>query len=147
MSDNELPTKLEAHRKATVAMQKREREQVKKMLKTLDGNVDAAIKLGKFSYTEWYMDGVSRCTDGYDAKLFWKHRDIFKRHFQRLGFKVEFKDELDVDESEFDHFDHEEYVLMWKVLQNQGKLHEHSVKRETRKVKKALAEKGIINYG
>ena len=45
MSDNELPTKLEVHRKATVAMQKREREQVKKMLKTLDGNVDAAIKV------------------------------------------------------------------------------------------------------
>lgn len=45
MSDNELPTKLEAHRKATVAMQKRERERVKKMLKTLDGNVDAAIKV------------------------------------------------------------------------------------------------------
>ena len=85
MSDNELPTKLEAHRKATVAMQKRERERVKNMLGALDGNVAAAIKSGEFSYTEWYMDGVG----GQDAKIFWKHRDIFKQHYERLGFKTD----------------------------------------------------------
>lgn len=87
MSDNELPTKLEAHRKATVAMQERERERVKKMLKALDGNVDDAIKLGEFSYTAWYMDSFHN----QDAKIFWKHRDIFKRHYERLGFKTEIK--------------------------------------------------------
>lgn len=70
-----------------------------------------------------------------------------KEHPEDLVSWDEVKDELGVDESEFDHFDHEEYVLMGKVLQYQGKLHEHSVKRETRKVKKALAENGVINYG
>ena len=85
MSDNELPTKLEAHRKATGAMRERERERVKKMLGALDGNVDDAIKLGEFSHTAWYMDGFHN----QDAKIFWKHRDIFKRHYERLGFKTE----------------------------------------------------------
>ena len=70
-----------------------------------------------------------------------------KEHPEDLVSWDEFKDELGVDESEFDHFDHEEYVLMWKVLKYQGKLHDHSVERETGKVKKALAENGVINYG
>lgn len=70
-----------------------------------------------------------------------------KEHPEDLVSWDEFKDEIGVDDSEFDHFDHEEYVLMWKVLQYQGKLYEHSVKREMVKVKKALAENGIISYG
>lgn len=68
-----------------------------------------------------------------------------KEHPEDLVSWDELKDELGVDESEFDHFDNEEYMLMLKALQDQGKLQEHSVKRETGKVKKALVENGIIN--
>ena len=70
-----------------------------------------------------------------------------KEHPEDLVSWDEFKDEFGVDKSEFDHFDNEECMLMLKALQYRGKLHEHSVKRETRKAKKALVENGIINYG
>lgn len=57
----------------------------------------------------------------------------------------ELMDKLGISERDFDHFDREEYMLMRKVLHDQGKLYDHSVKRETGKVKKALVENGMIN--
>ena len=57
----------------------------------------------------------------------------------------ELMEEFGIDERDFDHFDREEYMLMRKVLRDLGKLYDHSMKRETGKVKKALVENGIIS--
>lgn len=101
-----------------------------------------AYMINDLTFFGWKQEGLAK-----EKKKLKKLMKENKEHPEDLVSWDEFKDELGVDESEFDHFDHEEYVLMWKVLQHQGKLHEHSVKRETRKVKKALAENGVINYG
>ena len=101
-----------------------------------------ADMINDLTFFGWKQEGLAK-----EKKKLEKSMKENKEHSEDLVSWDEFKDELGVDESEFDHFDHEEYVLMWKVLQYQGKLHEHSVKRETRKVKEALAENGIINYG
>lgn len=101
-----------------------------------------ADMINDLTFFGWNQEGLKK-----EEKKLKKLMKENKEHPEDLVSWDEFKDEFSVDESEFDHFDHEEYVLMWKVLQYQGKLHEHSVKRETRKVKKALAENGVINYG
>lgn len=88
----------------------------------------------------WNQEGLKK-----EEKKLKKSMKEIKEHPEDLVSWDEFKDEIGVDESEFDHFDHEEYMLMWKVLQYQGKLHDHSVKRETEKVKKALIENGLID--
>lgn len=101
-----------------------------------------ADMINDLTFFGWNQEGLKK-----EKMKLEKSMKESKEHPENLVSWDEVKDELGVDESEFDHFDHEEYVLMWKVLQYQGKLHEHSVKRETRKVKKALAENGVINYG
>lgn len=94
-----------------------------------------ADMINDLTFFGWKQEGLAK-----EKKKLKKLMKETKEHPEDLVSWDEVKDELGVDESEFDHFDHEEYVLMWKVLQYQGKLHEHSVKRETRKVKKALVE-------
>lgn len=84
----------------------------------------------------WEQEGLAK-----EKKKLEKLMKENKEHPEDLVSWDEVKDELGVDESEFDHFDHEEYMLMWKVLKYQGKLHEHSVKRETGKVKKSTGRK------
>lgn len=101
-----------------------------------------ADMINDLTFFGWQQEGLAK-----EKKKLEKSMKEIKEHPEDLVSWDEFKDELGVDESEFDHFDHEEYVFMWKVLKYQGKLHEYSVKRETRKVKKALAENGVINYG
>lgn len=101
-----------------------------------------ADMINDLTFFGWNQEGLKK-----EKKKLEKSMKENKEHPEDLVSWDEFKDEFGVDESEFDHFDHEEYVLMWKVLQYQGKLHEHSVKREIGKVKKALAENGVINYG
>lgn len=88
----------------------------------------------------WNQEGLKK-----EEKKLEKLMKENKEHPEDLVSWDNFKNELGVDESEFDHFDNEEYMLMLKVLQDQGKLQEHSVKRETRKVKKALAENGLLD--
>lgn len=66
-------------------------------------------------------------------------------HPEKFVSLDEFMGELGISERDFDHFDREEYMLMRKILRDQGKLYDHSVKRETEKVKKALVENGIID--
>lgn len=66
-------------------------------------------------------------------------------HPENLVSLDDFMNEVGINERDFDHFDREEYMLMRKVLQAQGSLYDHSVKRETGKVKKALVENGIID--
>lgn len=99
-----------------------------------------ADMINDLTFFGWKQEGLAK-----EKKKLEKLMKENKEHPEDLVLWDEFKDELGVDEREFDHFDHEEYVLMWKVLQYRGKLHEHSVKRETRKVKKALAENGVID--
>lgn len=99
-----------------------------------------ADMINDLTFFGWNQEGLVK-----EEKKLKKLMKENKEHPEDLVSWDNFKDELGIDESEFDHFDNEEYMLMLKVLQDQGKLQEHSVKRETRKVEKALAENGIID--